>query len=465
MRMPAWLFPVFALPLGMFAHTNGTPVGRAGVPTDGGGLTCNECHTGGLGSANFTVSVLPYTPGRSQSISIILGIDSAAQDFGFQLTARLASDATKDAGYFLPTDNSQVYCANGHAGPCGGAAVQFLTHGAESTTPSSAGKRIWSATWVPPGRDIGPVHFYVAGVAGINTMISGTKEDHTYATDFIVPAAPCNLPGPVSIAPGSSSVEDGASYRGTIASNGLISIFGSNFMVPGTAVPSPVGYSATANDLVNGNWPTDLGCVGVQVTAPDGTTSRVPVFFVSPGQINAQAPKFAATGPAKVQVILNPDASPPQKVVSNIYQVKASPVAPSLFTFNGQGTGHVAALNGSKNNAYLADPAVIPGGVSAAPGDVIVVYGTGFGDTNPAYQPGVFAKTSPLPRLANPVSVAIGGVILAAQDIQYAGLAFDAPGLYQLNVRVPSVPDGDQLISVTVGNSTSQTNATIPVKH
>jgi len=205
--------------------------------------------------------------------------------------------------------------------------------------------------------------------------------------------------------------------------------------------------------------------VGVQVTAPDGKVSRIPVFFVSPGQINAQAPKFAVAGQAQVQVILNPDANPPQKVVSNTYQVKAAPLAPSLFTFNGQGTGNVAALDATKNYSYLADLSVVPGGVSAAPGDIIEIYGTGFGDTNPSYQPGVFAKVSPLPRLTNPVAVTIGDVTLSASDVQYAGLAFDAPGLYQLNVRVPSVPDGDQPISVSVGNSTSQTNATIPVKH
>jgi uncharacterized protein (TIGR03437 family) len=228
----------------------------------------------------------------------------------------------------------------------------------------------------------------VAGVAGINTANTGTAEDHTYTADFVVPAASCNLPGPVSIAAGSGSVEDGASYRGTISSNGLISIFGSNFMVPSTAMPTPVGYSATTNDLVNGNWPTDLACVGVQVTAPDGTTSRLPVFFVRPGQINAQAPKFAAAGQAQVQVILNSDASPPQKVVSNIYQVKAAPLAPSPFTFNGQGTGSVAALDANRNYDYVPDASVVPGGVSAAPGDIIEIYGTGFGDTNPSYQPG-----------------------------------------------------------------------------
>ncbi len=465
MRTLASLLTVSVFPFWLYAHTDGTPLGHTGAPTDNGGQSCIECHSGGLGSANLTVSVLPYTPGRSQSISIILGMDSAAQDFGFQLTARLASDLTKDAGYFLPTDNSQVYCANGQPGPCGGAAVQFLTHTAASTVPSSPGKRLWTATWVPPGRDIGPVHFYVAGVAGINTMISGIKEDHTYMADFIVPAATCNLPGPPVISTGSGSVEDAASFRGTISSNGLLSIFGSNFAVPSTAAPSPLGYSATTNDLVNGNWPTDLACVGVQVTAPDGTVSRVPIFFVSPGQINIQAPKFTAAGQAQVQVILNPGLSPPQKVLSNIYQAKAAPVAPSLFTFNGQGTGNVAALDASKGYAYLAETSVVPTGVSAAPGDIIQIYGTGFGDTNPSYGPGVFANPSPLPRLTNSISVTIGGVTVPGSDILYAGLAFDAPGLYQVNIRVPNVPDGDQPISVAMGNSASQMSATIPVRH
>jgi uncharacterized protein (TIGR03437 family) len=153
-----------------------------------------------------------------------------------------------------------------------------------------------------------------------------------------------------------------------------------------------------------------------------------------------------------VQVILNPDASPPLKDLSNIYQVKAAPLAPSLFTFNGQGTGDVAALDANENYRYLTDASVVPGGVSAAPGDIIEIYGTGFGDTNPPYQPGVFAKVTPLPRLTSPVAVTIGGVTLwSASDVQYAGLAFDASGLHQVNLRVPNVPDGDQPISVTVG--------------
>ena len=43
-------------------------------------------------------------------------------------------------------------------------------------------------------------------------------------------------------------------------------------------------------------------------------------------------------------------------------------------------------------------------------------------------------------------------------------MAFDAPGLYQVNVRVPDVPDGDQPVSVRVGTSVTQGGVTIPVK-
>ena len=57
-----------------------------------------------------------------------------------------------------------------------------------------------------------------------------------------------------------------------------------------------------------------------------------------------------------------------------------------------------------------------------------------------------------LPRLTTaPVSVTIGGVAVPSSDIKYAGLAFDAPGFYVINVRVPQVPDGDQAVSIVVG--------------
>lgn len=72
--------------------------------------------------------------------------------------------------------------------------------------------------------------------------------------------------------------------------------------------------------------------------------------------------------------------------------------------------------------------------------------------------------------VANPFSVTIGSVKIPDDDILYIGLAPDpsrqnnAPGLYAVVVRVPQVPAGDQAVSVTVGNSSTQGQVTIPVQ-
>ena len=141
-----------------------------------------------------------------------------------------------------------------------------------------------------------------------------------------------------------------------------------------------------------------------------------------------------------------------------------------MFTFNGQGTGDIAAIDATKSKAlnkvvYLTKDTSIANFASAAPGDIIEVFGTGFGETQPPYGLGVFADPQKdLPKLTNPITVIIGSVPLAASDVLYAGLAFDAPGLYQFNLRVPDVPDGDQQVLISMGAARTQDGASIPVK-
>jgi uncharacterized protein (TIGR03437 family) len=408
------------------------------------------------------VTTNAYTPGVNQDVTVQLN-DPTALNFGFQLTARLKNDPTKQAGSFTsPTVSTQVRCApDGHLAPCGDA-VEYVTH-TSAQPPGGQGTRTYVITWTPPGRNLGPVVFYAAGVAGSgevvtsNSIVTGDRVYTTPETGIQVSPSECNLTGPPTFQQ-TSAVTDAASYRNTISSEQLISIFGSNFL-PNTQTQ---GYRAGLMDLVNGNWPTELACVAVEITGV-----RVPLFFVGPGQINAQAPNFTPGQLADVKVILNPDTA--NQLVSPVMNVSAGPLAPALFTFNGRGSGNAAALDATKGYAYLADTSVVPTGVSAAPGDVISLYGTGFGPTNPAYLPGVFADPqAPLPRLTtSPVTVTFGnspGVTVSDSDIFYAGLAFDAPGLYQVNVRVPDVPDGDQPVSVRVGTSVTQGGVTIPVK-
>jgi hypothetical protein len=91
------------------------------------------------------------------------------------------------------------------------------------------------------------------------------------------------------------------------------------------------------------------------------------------------------------------------------------------------------------------------------PGDVILLFGTGLGATNPAVASGMLVST-PVP-VVRPVSVRIGG---ADARVLFAGLV--SPGLYQLNVTVPSeLPAGDAPVVVEMDGARSQQNVFLPI--
>ena len=75
------------------------------------------------------------------------------------------------------------------------------------------------------------------------------------------------------------------------------------------------------------------------------------------------------------------------------------------------------------------------------PGEVITLWGTGFGPTNPPVPAGwVFSGANPL---ANTVTATIGGQPAA---IQFAGIV--GAGLVQINVQVPpGIANGDAPVS------------------
>ena len=84
-------------------------------------------------------------------------------------------------------------------------------------------------------------------------------------------------------------VVNAASFQAGMAQGYWVSIFGQNL--------AAATRSLTQADLVNGNLPTTLGGVSVQVDAQ----SAYPVF-VSPTQINALTPAGGAAGSANVTV-------------------------------------------------------------------------------------------------------------------------------------------------------------------
>ena len=120
--------------------------------------------------------------------------------------------------------------------------------------------------------------------------------------------------------------------------------------------------------IVNGNLPTLLDGVSVNV----GSKAAY-VYFISPGQINVQAPDVG-TGPVPVTVTTANGTS---------VAVTANMVVQSPAFFLWSGNQAVATRN---SDASLAvKNGTFPGAatVAAKPGDVLILWGTGFGPTTP----------------------------------------------------------------------------------
>lgn len=450
---------LMSLPAALLAESVTPSLGYTGAPTDHNGQDCSTCHST-FGGANtdtrgsLTVMVNDYIPGNQQTIRIIIQ-HPQAERWGFQISIRQVSDETQSAGLLAmasSTDPDQLVCDDGSqfgsAPPCN-TLRQFAEH--KNAPFGAMGATFeFDVLWTPPSPEVGKLHVYVAAVAADGDATP--KGDRVYTVvKTLANAGKCSITGSVSL----RNIGNAASFQPGFSSNALISIFGLGFEQAGLKRVAALG------DLVNNAFPTTLGCVSVQVTGP-GIPQPVllPITYVQTDQINAQMPEFNGTGPVTLQVLLNPGQGN-QIVSSPATLTTLQPFAPAFFVF-GTSTSIAAQFAGTSN--VVANPSIVTGGKPAKPGDLVTLYGTGFGDTNPFVPAGQLAAGQA--SLVNGVTVTIGGVTLAQSDVLYAGLSPSSiSGLYQFNVRVPaSTPNGDIPVTIQIGSVQTQTPATIPIQ-
>lgn len=195
-------------------------------------------------------------------------------------------------------------------------------------------------------------------------------------------------------------------------------------------------------EIVNGKLPVSLD--GVSVTI-DGKAAAV--YFVSPTQINVQAPAVDSTGPVQVVVSNANGASDPMTAT-------VQTLLPGFFLFP---RNYIAATR--PDGSFVAPAGVIEGVATrpARPGEMIVLYGTGFGPTNPAVAAGeAFQGAAPL---TNQPSIRMGSTFAS---VSFAGLS--AAGLNQFNVVVPNVGDGDYDVLGSVAGVRTQSLARLRVQ-
>jgi len=294
-------------------------------------------------------------------------------------------------------------------------------------TNAGGGTLAWTASasayWISVSPSSGSAPASVAVSVNPSNLAAGTYNGTVQITAAGASGSPASIAVTLVVqgtqAAGSiTGVANAGSFLPGFASATWVSIFGTNL--------SQLTYTWQASDFVNGMLPTTLE--GVSVTI-NGVAAYVE--YISPTQINVLAPDDATVGNVQIQVTTAQQAS-------NSFTAPKQQFAPAFFTIDG--------------GAYVA--AAQP----ATPGEIIVLYGTGFGPANPPV-PTAQLVTAPT-TLANSVQIAIGGVNAV---VVYAGLV--EAGLYQFNVTVPaSLPAGDASVVATVGGVQSQTGVAITIQ-
>ena len=261
------------------------------------------------------------------------------------------------------------------------------------------------------------------------------------SNDRIRRLTPPAMPPP-SISAGGVVLASGTPAVNRISPNAIISVFGQDFA--GTRTLNPV-IDADGGIAVN------LAATCLQIGG-----KRAPLFVVTPGQINAQVPHDLAPGEAALTVTRGCGTANEQRSAAASATVAA--VSPAFFNLvnNLDGRNPLVALHGGGPDLVGA-PGLLPGTefTPAAPGEVVTLYGTGFGPTEPAIAAG---RIPGVAHLTNAVAFTVGGIAVPPEDVPYKGASPCCAGLYQFTVRVPAdVPDGDATVTATVqGVSTPQ---------
>jgi len=410
----------------LFAYATGPEPRHTAAPGDDK-LACTSggCHNSfalGVGGGNVRIEFpdgLTYTPGVAQTLRVVI-TDATARAYGFQLTARLESDLAKgQAGDFTAGARQLIVCDDGSVkrglGCPANAPVQFIEH----SDPFPAGANTINVQWTPPSTNAGNVHLYVAANAA--NADGNNTGDHIYIADYVLTRQAGGATPAIDKVVSASAFNADAG----LASGTWLEIYGSN-LTSGTSTPT-----VTVNNL------------------------PAYVAYSSPTQINVQAPDDSAVGPnCPIQVTTG-------GAKSNVVALEKKTIAPAVLApdaFKVGGKQYVAAQFA---DLAFVGPVGLIAGVSfrpAKPGEIVTIYGIGFGPVSPPVAAGTIATG--LTAIQPAPVVRVGGT---SAELKYTGLTPGLIGLYQFNVVIPPLAPGDYPLTIDVAGVPANTGLFLTV--
>jgi len=372
------------------------------------------------------------TTGPSLSDQCGNGVPSAIDLFRYQSAGKLVLIGTTPGAYFS-YNGGQTNGADGRV-------YNTLDNGDDYSdfVSSCQGKPSVQDAEACAGHDQG-VDITNDGGAEINML---------NAIGYEVNAQPANPPT-------ISNVLNATEGRPTMAASTYVAIYGTNLST-NNAGRTWMAADFTVNPDGTLNMPTVLDGTSV-------TVNNVPayVYYISPKQLNIITPGIAATGSGiPVVVSLNGQQS-------TAFAVTLQNLAPDFFRWTPGGADnykyliaqHLDYTNVGRVGLFPNTPANFT--TPAKPGEIIQLYGTGFGPTTPPIAPGIETDKNAY-YLLSPTPFATVADIPA--KVVFAGLVLSDSQVYQLDVTIPAnAPDGDLELIVHV-NGTSSYSGLITVQ-
>ena len=427
------------------ASSAGVGTYTAAIASISGGNWLQLSPTSGNTNSNVQVSVLPNNLAPADYPAVI--------SLAFQGTATTAATVNVVLHVLPPQNVSATPTSLSFVYTLGAAAPAAQTLNITSAAgPVNVGVSASSSGWLSVSSTGGTTPQAIS--VSVNPVGLGAQ---TYSGSISVSApgvlsTPLSIPVTLTVASGAAPqpvfiFNNATGVAGAIAAGEELAIKGNNL---GPASPSS-GVFFTVNPATGKIDPT---LAGVEVTFDSipGT-----LIYVSANQINVIVP-YEINGRISTTMVVSYNGQP-----SAPDQLSVAAAAPGLFTNNFTGTGQVAALN--QNGTYNGASGT---GFQAIPrGQVISLYGTGGGQTNPVSFTGTVtpipANSSQLLYIAS-TTVTIGGV---PAIVTFAGAAPGlVSGVIQVNAIVPAgvTPGSAVPVTVSVGGISSPIGTTIAVQ-